>query len=719
MKDVVIFWAQVEAIGLFAVPIAAFLFARLPGGGLALARPLGLLLAAYPAWLLASLRLAPYGRITGWFGVALLAAVGTVLWLRRRPWSAQTVNTPRLRLWLIGEALFTVGFLGWALMRSYAPDVWQTEKPMDMAFINAINRSPWFPPHDPWLSGATINYYYFGHYLMAFLIRLTGLDPSVGFNLGVALFYGLSLSSVFAVASAVYLAARRDADAPTTPAAVAGLAAAGLAMLLGNLAGGVQWLLNPTALVSYDWWSPSRVIANTANEFPFFSFLLGDLHAHVMAAPFSLTSLAFALQLALAGPRGLWRGSALAELLIVALLVGSLYAINTLDYPTQLGILLLSLVLWLTRPGAKQRWMPAGAWAGILISASAVLFFPFILHFSPPSAGLGLVRQHAAFSQFLHDSLLIYGLTFAVLAVAFVHGFREQGWIGRYLVWNGVAGLIFLVLLAPAHLTGLVLVAALAGFAVFMSLKRPAPQPYRFLWCLIAGGIVLAYIGELVFVRDVFAGTPSYRFNTIFKFGYQAWFWLAIAAGVTAIWSRSWMRIDARRLWWAAVAVLVAAAAVYPLAGTYSRETRFAARPTLNGLGWLEGRAPGDLKAIYWLQTHVGGDPVTLEAAGPDFDPIGHARVSTFTGLPTVLGWAGHEIQWGHVSGSRGRDIQRIYASTDLAEARSMLAQYGVRYVFVGSLERSDYPAAGLEKFAELGTPVYSADGTIVYEISG
>ncbi len=618
------------------MPAAGFLFARLPGGGLALARPLGLLLVAYPAWILASLHLVPYGRATAWLGVALLAATSAMLWLRQRTQPGPGDRRQRLQLWLVGEGLFTLGFLAWALVRSYAPDVWQTEKPMDMAFINAINRSPWFPPHDPWLSGATINYYYFGHYLVAWLIRLTGVDPSVGFNLGVALFYALSLSAVFAVASALYLAARREAAAPATPAVVAGLAAAAFAMVLGNLAGAVQFLLSPTQLASYDWWSPSRVIAYTANEFPFFSFLLGDLHAHVMAAPFALTSLAFALQLALAGPRGLRPLAALAELVLAALLVGSLYATNTLDYPTQVAVLLLSLMLWLTRSSGTQRWMPVGAWAGIWIGASALLFLPFILHFSPTSSGLGLVPQHAAFNQFLHDSLLIYGLAFGALSIVFVHSIRQQGWRGRYLLWNGVLGLVLLVLLAPAHLSGLVLVAALVAYALFVALKRPAPQPYRFLWCLVAGGILLAYIGEIAYVRDAFAGTPYYRFNTVFKFGYQAWFLLAIAAGVTAIWSRGWMKPDARPVWWALVGVLVAAAAVYPLAGTYAREAKFETAPSLDGLRWLAVRAPGDVKAIRWLQSHVGGDPVILEAVGQEFDPLGHARVSTFTWLRTM-----------------------------------------------------------------------------------
>ena len=109
---------------------------------------------------------------------------------------------------------------------------------------------------------------------------------------------------------------------------------------------------------------------------------------------------------------------------------------------------------------------------------------------------------------------------------------------------------------------------------------------------------------------------------------------------------------------------------------------------------------------------------VVLETVGNDFDADGRARVSTFTGLATVLGWAGHEVQWGHEPGSRAADVEAIYRTPDMNQARSLLEGYGIRYVFVGSLERKDHPADGLEKFAELGTEVFRSGDTVVYELS-
>lgn len=92
-------------------------------------------------------------------------------------------------------------------------------------------------------------------------------------------------------------------------------------------------------------------------------------------------------------------------------------------------------------------------------------------------------------------------------------------------------------------------------------------------------------------------------------------------------------------------------------------------------------------------------------------------RVSTFTGLPTVLGWAGHELQWGHDPGRRANDVTTLYETRDLDLARKLLERYSVRYVFVGSLERRQYPAAGLLKFSQLGRVAFRSGSTVVYAV--
>lgn len=732
MSDALRFWLVAEVVGLLALPVAGAFFGRLPGGGLTLARPLGLLLAAYPVWLLASTHAVAYGLGSAWLGVLLLAllaaAVTACTWREGRPPLAALTRGPDRAIWVAGEVLFLAAFTGWTVLRSYAPDVWGTEKPMDLGFINAINRSAWMPPHDPWLSGATINYYYFGHFIIAWLIRLSGVAPAAGFNLGVALVYALTAAAVFAVAATLWLAAQRSVAAPSISPILPGLVAAAFAMLLGNLAGALELVQKPGPLLQFDWWSPSRVITDTINEFPFFSFLLADLHAHMMATPFGLTALAFALQLALAGPRlpGRWATEKEAaptplacggEILLAGLVAGCLYALNGWDYPTDLGIGFLCLLLWASRRQAAVASLPTAIWAGAWLALSFLLFLPFYLHFKAPEGGLGIVRQHTTLVQSLHDYALIYGLFVWVIGAAFLRRWRGVGLAGRYVAWAGIASVALLVLLAPPHLDWLALLLAACAFALWAAADDGLAQPARFWWLIVGVAIGLATVGELVYVRDAFAGSPNYRMNTIFKFGYQAWFLFAIAAGCGAFWHQRRLPSLARPAWLIGLLVLVAAAGVYPVAGTYSREGGFRSKPTLDGLHWLQGQAPTDVAAIHWLNGHVQGAPTILEAVGPDYDPAGGARVSTFTGLPTVLGWPGHEAQWAHDQGSREQDVKTLYTTEDLAVSRSLLQRYHVQYIFVGALERAEFPPAGLAKFGQLGVPVFTDGSTIVYQI--
>ena len=140
---------------------------------------------------------------------------------------------------------------------------------------------------------------------------------------------------------------------------------------------------------------------------------------------------------------------------------------------------------------------------------------------------------------------------------------------------------------------------------------------------------------------DAFDGSALFRMNTVFKAGYQAFLLLGLAAGVRAA--------VGRRL--AAAARLDAVGgdrrgaadprARLSLRGRLRATGGFANAPTLDGLKWLSARSPGDPGAIDWLRANAPGDAVVLEAFGDDYSAFGHARISTFTGRPTVIGWAG------------------------------------------------------------------------------
>jgi len=704
-------FALIEVLGLAAMPLAAVVFARLPGAGLGFAKPLGLLLVTWLVWMGGSLHLVPYGLASAIGACAALAVGGAAAWLWWRP---RAPDPLRLRGLLWSEGLGVVAFAGMALLVAYSPDVWNTEKPMDMAFLNAADGTRFFPPADPWMAGEDLNYYYLGHLMAALLVRLSGVEPSVGYNLAVAAFFALSVAAAFALAFSLWGAARPGGRG----AVAAGLWAVALCLVLGNVAGGEQLLRDGGPLREYDWFGASRVIAGTINEFPAFSFVLADLHAHVMAIPFSLLVLGIALQLAVAGPPPPPRGRAALELGAGSVAVGTLYAINAWSFPVLAGLVALGAFVRLRDAVGIREAARTVAWVAALLLLAVIAVLPFLIGYDTAADGLAAVRDHAPFTHFARDEGRVYGLLAYLAATAYAVRVARSRRPLRNAAWTGVVAVFAGSLLAGADLAGIAALAALVAVAAHAVVSRRPAAPERFAWVLICGAMLCLLIPELVYVRDSFAGSRLFRMNTVFKLGFQAWLLLAVAGACVVLWAGEWLPRAVRALWGLPLLALLGLSVVFPVAGTYARKDGFAGAPHLDGLRWLAESAPGDPAAIAWLRDEAPRGSVVLESVGDDYSAFGHARISTFTGLPTVLGWPGHEVQWDHDPGTRRDDVERLYTLTDPAPARPLLRRYRVRFVVVGPLERTDYGDAGVAKWDALGRRVFEREGTAVWELT-
>ena len=341
LRDLLAVLAVTTVLGLAAGPIARAVLAPLHAGAAGLARPLGILLAAIPLWICASLNLVPYTTATAWLGVAGLALAGLAVFERAR-------RRGEPRTWRPGpasigaEVVFLVCFGVAAVVVAHAPDVWGTERPMDMAILGATEQARHFPPADPWLSGEQLNYYYLGQYLMGFVVRLAGTGPTEGYNLAVALVWALGAAAAFAVGAAAARALTRDERG-----ALLGGTLATLLTVVGSNVEGLRLLLAREDTL--DWFSAGRVVPGAINDFPALELVVGDLHAHVVAVPFTLLALAFVLQALLHEPR------AGAGAVVAGTVVGVLGPINTWSYPVCLGLLLAAGALGRGRCGASAR----------------------------------------------------------------------------------------------------------------------------------------------------------------------------------------------------------------------------------------------------------------------------------------------------------------------------------------------------------------------------
>lgn len=801
MIEFLLWYLLVSLLGLITFPVAFRLLPALADRGYAFSRAFGLLLWGYIFWMLASLGF--INNNPGGLLFTLLAVLGLGLWAGRgsfrEPLAWLKGNRPIV---FTVEVLFLLAFAAWAFVRAANPDIAGTEKPMEMAFINAILRSETFPPHDPWLAGYAISYYYFGYVLAAMLAGLTGTPGAIAFNLMLALVFALGATGAFGL---LFNLLSAHWAGKTTRALGFSLLGPLFLLLLSNWQGFLEvlhkrglfwefapdgsaqsafwtWLgirdlnsapLQPLGWVPdryWWWWRASRVLqdydfagnfSEVIDEFPFFSFLLGDLHPHVLAIPFGLLAAGLALHLYLRNEMPEIRLFGLViplgglDLAVYGLTLGGLAFLNTWDFPIYLALTLGALALArIHKLGWGWHVLEAVLLAAIPLGVvSILLYLPFYVGFSSQAGGIlpNLVHPTRAVYQWIMFGPLLLAL-FVLFGL-----FRRQpvnhraGWLAGFgfvvLLWlfsillaalasntptgqqliamQGMADFMQLLdrsllqrfITLPTLLTlGAILSLALAHLTATQAGGKPAgqgrsPLPVVMLFILVGGLLVLA--PEFVYLRDQF-GT---RMNTVFKFYYQAWIlWsLAAAFGVAVLFG------ERHSLpWWLARVLVLAGLLMglfYPALSLPNKTNGFAPSGglTLDGSIFLSRYSPDDYQAIQFLRTQPAG--VVAEAVGGSYSEF--ARMATFSGQPNVLGWPGHEGQWrggGEEMGSRMQDIELLYNTPDWFTANDILQRYNVTYVVVGTLERFTYQVEE-DKFAQNLREVFRQGVVVVYQV--
>jgi YYY domain-containing protein len=680
-----LWYIALALVGLIALPLAFAAFPRLGDRGFGFARILGVVLGTYLLTLALTFRWMANGRRAAFVCLALLAVASVWSFLRNRHDLLRFLRDNRRAL-AQSEAVFAAGFLLFLGVRALNPEIFWGEKPMDFSILNILVRTRSLPPSDPWLAGAPLGYYTFGQEMVVFLTLLTNISTRFTFNLAFGFLGGTILQGAFSLA--------RNWGGRLR----AGIAGAALTLLLGNLSGLREWLERKRAL---DWdyfWATSRVIRDTINEYPFWSLVFADLHAHVLAIPIFLLFGAAALHLVRlhALPAGSW-----SQRLWGAVLLGFVAACQALtnawDVPLLLGFLLLVIpAAAALMPGLSLAGLGRAA-AALFAGAGSAYLFALPLWFR--AGGRPGIGKNLEPSSLGVDQLTVFGL-FIVLAlgwwIASVGSRLAQRGVGRPARWVAglllVAALGFLALRLPDVF---LLICVLLFLAAFFFLAEEKED--RLTLAFLATAFFLVLFAQRFYIVD--------RMNTFFKLYLEAWLLFAIGTAVLVF--RGKDRRGSIDGWpWpakAAVALLCLAAlftSVTAGRGAVSRHFAPYSGPGLDGMRYLETQRPGEYKAVEWLRRNVAGTPVLLEAQGPSYQEFG--RISMLTGLPTLLGWDYHVKQRGNPESeieTRKNVVRSIYSHTEAARALAYLRRYRVGYVYVGPLERKTYPAAGLQKF--------------------
>ncbi len=767
MTSFILWYLLVSALGWLAFPLAYRLLPGLPERGFAFARAIGLLMWGYLFWLLGSLGLLMNDIGGLLFAAALLAALS---W-----WASRGLKPGEVRAWLRSErrtviaieAVFFAAFAVWAFVRAANPEITATEKPMEMAFINSVLRSPSMPPYDPWLSGYAISYYYFGYVMVGMLAKLTGTAAGVAFNLAISLVFALTAVGAYGLVYNLFAAYKQKTGKGL------GLALFGplFLLLVSNVEGVLEvihargwfweknaegvwvsgfwqntlnilelnsppsepfrWLPRNYGTGYWWWWRASRVLNDVnfsggkqevIDEFPFFSFLLADLHPHVLVMPFALLAAALALNLFLGGAKGRTRllnwefDVHPTTFAFGALVFGGLSFLNIWDFPLYVG-LFAAAYLVMRSQAHGWGWKRLGEFLALGLALGVfglVLYLPYYISFSSQAGGIlpNLLNPSNGLQLWV-----MFGIFFILFLVYFAFLYRRHGrwehlatgmligacivlglWLFSLLLTLGASRLLpelslrfpgllgamdaFLNNFGAPDLNSLLqesyrrrleawggwlTLAVLLGLAIGL-LRAPilekAKEETSATAPLPASHIftlLLIFFGALLVTGPEFIYLRDQfgtRMNTIFKFYIQVWLLWSVAAGFGV----AVLLSELRRVWSAAysllLALLLTAGLTYSMLGLWDRMDGWPPLAELNLQGPFYAQGLSPDEAAAVEWLRLAPLGTLTEAVGGSY--TGYARISAASGQPALLGWPGHESQWRGGGAEMGSRAQDI-----------------------------------------------------------
>ncbi|MBI2039967.1 hypothetical protein HYT18_02755 [Candidatus Microgenomates bacterium] len=695
IPSILSFWFTFFLMGIIFLPLTLLIFSSYLDRGYIFSKILAILLLSYTIWLLASLKILSFTSLN------IILLLGLFLMINlysARKFKFISIFKSHWKIFLFEEFLFLAGLIFWSFIRAYEPSIHGLEKFMDFGFINSILRSEYFPPKDLWLTPETINYYYFGHLTVAVLTKLSFLNPTVTYNLMLAAIFGLTLSTSFSIGTSLYSFFSKN----TSAIFLAGVLSTFLVTLAGNLQTIYAffknypnpdlpvpfWQLEPMLNFSGYWYpNATRFIPNTIHEFPIYSFVVSDLHGHVLNIPFVFLMIGFLIKLYYQTKIHF------RDYLLISGLLGVFLMTNVLDGPIYL-ILIVLLLFFKQAKFSLNSIISASKQIFLIIIFMLFFSLPFWLAFKPFSSGIGVLCSPNFLTQIGRFGPLIFEAD---------HCARSPFWM--LLILYGFFYFIFLTYLFK------VLKLRIPNMLKKIPMLSPTD---RLILIFTLFATVAIIIPEIVYVKDIYPG--HYRANTVFKFGYQAFIILAIVSGyaITRL-----IRIKPPILYRLLSVFLFCLIAIYPYFAINSYYNGLKNYQGLDGLSYLETLYPSDYRAILWLKENIQGQPVILEAQGDSYTD--YARVSSNTGLPTVIGWPVHEWLWrgSPEDGSKRSDeVTLLYEDQDLEQTKELIKKYNISLIFIGSLERQKYINLNEDKFISLGKVIFRDNQTVVYQLN-
>ncbi|MBA4384662.1 MAG: hypothetical protein C0410_07990 [Anaerolinea sp.] len=818
----IVWYLVLFILGLLVFPLVFTVFSGLLDRGYPLARMAALLLTAWVSWLLSSLNILPFTRWSILLAITLLVAISVYFGLRKK---ADLIQYFKLswKYLLSVEIIFAIAFVFMLLIRINNPDLWQPwrggEKPMDFAFFNAVLKSVYFPPENPWFSGHYLNYYYYGFVMAAIPTKLIGIVPSIAYNLILPSWYAMTGIGIFCIgfnmvtglshSNGLYGHFPFTSWSATTHiekvarkwAYFAGVFAMLAVILFGNLYENKIFFRHLPDMVPANWveenpnnpsggkligawdvligkselpgdngewyFEASRPILNGKEdtpiaEFPYFTYLYGDMHPHMLTMLYYALAFGWMLSLLMYPITRMKWPERILGICVAAIIFGSFSASHTWDFYPFLGLGVLTLIwsIWQSKPGPIRETIKIVTGFVIAFVVLAVLFYaPFSHWFKTEYMSIEFWKGA---KTPLADYIVVYGLSLFIMVSLLV---KESAGDLRsaYRKWpdnTTVTKIVVLISLVLIYLVSTLIwksgyqvfrlaLFLLIGLGYQIFFKRGQSKLHKITWILYSLGLLLTLLVEVVVLKG-----DTGRANMVFRMYIEAWFYFGLSSclALTILLSGikkwpQWASIP----WLTILVLLVFGSLSYPYFATGERLTDrwpgIADPPkTLDGTAFILGESDGSAPAIYdddgkpvnlshdyyaiqFMQDNILGSPVIVEGNTTEYK--WGSRFSVHTGLPSVVGWSWHTRQHnslisGELITKRIDEVAEFYNTVDLDSAKKFLAKYDVQYIIVGDLERVHYSTEGLAKFQNLineGTLIIvfgdnTANTTTIFEVT-
>ncbi|MFL2644252.1 MAG: DUF2298 domain-containing protein [Dehalococcoidia bacterium] len=745
MLEIILWIVSIQILGLAGFPICYKVFFRLPDKGYIISKVLTTAILGYSVWIVTILSSWTYNQTQV---LIILSAFIIFQILYLKPsfiYESLKWILSNKHIAICSELLFVSTFLICSFLVSQNPAIELTEKPMDFMILNSIMGLGNLPPDDLWLAGHSINYYYFGHFLISLIGTLLSTPSFITYNLGLVFTCATSSIILYGISyNCLHLA---NVKKPYILGLIPPLTTLGLGNQLGlieflrsiNLYSQKlsQWIsIDNLSYISGKsftlfpvepswWWRSSRIINSfdengssldyTITEFPLFSFLIGDLHAHLLSIPYLLLVFYPVLVIILFAKT---KQPGKFPLLPISCVSAFLVTISTLVNPWNLPFSIIFLGVAFYYCLNQQHTFKAinivnaKIYVIVVVGIVVCMSLPFILHYNSTNTAIALnidfntrwIHMLLVNGTWIFGSVAIY-----VICLKFIKPYLKTLTTAEYilplslglsplLLWTLLIWFVpvddpytIIILRKWSFVLPLCLLSSASLFVVFNAQKLLKKENIiSFPLILIAIGYFILSVSELFFIVDVF----NNRMNTVFKFYYQAWFFLSIGVTlflIVLIRNSSLLRIKYRIITPVALILLVMVGpAYYPIALITSHDWINPKELTMDGISFLKQRDLAEYQTISWLSKQPA--QILAESYGKDYSS--HGRLSSFSAHSSVLAWPGHQIQWRNqldMINERQMNLDQLFTTHDIALAHSLIDKYQISMIAVGPLEESIY----------------------------